>query len=92
MDAANLLQQTLESPPSKALKGLSIAREYKSYGFTTLRDLGSADPECRPLTFATRSTRDSWQDLGSSWQRGIEHQRIVRPALGIVKGHRDAPQ
>jgi imidazolonepropionase-like amidohydrolase len=45
MDAANLVQQTLESSASKALKGLSLAREYMSYGFTTLRDLGTADPE-----------------------------------------------
>jgi imidazolonepropionase-like amidohydrolase len=45
MDAANLARQTLESSASKALKGLSLAREYMSYGFTTLRDLGSADPE-----------------------------------------------
>jgi imidazolonepropionase-like amidohydrolase len=45
MDAANLAQQTLESSAGKALKGLSLAREYMSYGFTTLRDLGSVDPE-----------------------------------------------
>ena len=45
MDAAHLAQQTLESSASKALKGLSLAREYMSYGFTTLRDLGTADPE-----------------------------------------------
>lgn len=45
MDASNLAKQTLESSASKALKGLSLAREYMSYGFTTLRDLGSADPE-----------------------------------------------
>ena len=45
MDAANLVQQTLESSASKALKGLSLAREYMGYGFTTLRDLGTADPE-----------------------------------------------
>lgn len=45
MDAANLAKQTLESSASKALKGLSLAREYMSYGFTTLRDLGSADPD-----------------------------------------------
>lgn len=45
MDAANLVQQTLESSASKALKGLSFAREYMSYGFTTLRDLGTVDPE-----------------------------------------------
>jgi imidazolonepropionase-like amidohydrolase len=45
MDAANLAKQTLESSAGKALKGLSLAREYMSYGFTTLRDLGTADPE-----------------------------------------------
>jgi imidazolonepropionase-like amidohydrolase len=45
MDAANLVQQTLESSASKVLKELSLAREYMSYGFTTLRDLGTADPE-----------------------------------------------
>jgi imidazolonepropionase-like amidohydrolase len=45
MDAAVLAQQTLASPSAKALKGLSIAREYMRYGFTTLRDMGCADPE-----------------------------------------------
>src|SRR3954454_1717941 len=45
MDAANLARQTLESSASKALKGLSLARAYMNYGFTTLRDLGSADPD-----------------------------------------------
>jgi imidazolonepropionase-like amidohydrolase len=45
MDAARLAQQTLESAATKALKGLNLAREYMTYGFTTLRDLGSADPE-----------------------------------------------
>ncbi len=45
MDAANLAWQTLDSSATKALKGLSVAREYMRYGFTTLRDLGTADPE-----------------------------------------------
>lgn len=45
MDASNLARQTLESSASKALKGMSLAREYMRYGFTTLRDLGSADPD-----------------------------------------------
>lgn len=45
MDASNLAQQTLESSAAKALRGLSLAREYLGYGFTTLRDLGSMDPE-----------------------------------------------
>ena len=44
MDAANLVQQTLQSSAAKALKGLSLAREYMNYGFRTLRELGSADP------------------------------------------------
>jgi hypothetical protein len=45
MDAADLANQALKSSASKALKGLSLAREYMSYGFTTLRDLGTADPD-----------------------------------------------
>ena len=45
MDAANLALQTLQSSAAKALKGLSLSREYMNYGFTTLRDLGSVDPE-----------------------------------------------
>jgi imidazolonepropionase-like amidohydrolase len=45
MDAADLALQTLQSSAAKALKGLSIARDYMNYGFTTLRDLGSVDPE-----------------------------------------------
>lgn len=45
MDAADLAGQTLQSSAAKALKGLSIAREYMRYGFTTLRDMGCADPD-----------------------------------------------
>jgi imidazolonepropionase-like amidohydrolase len=45
MDAFDLAQQTLESSAAKVLKGLALAREYLGYGFTTLRDLGSMDPE-----------------------------------------------
>lgn len=45
MDASRLAAQTLESSAAKALKGLSLAHEYLHYGFTTLRDLGSMDPE-----------------------------------------------
>lgn len=45
MDASALARQTLDSAASKALAGLHLARQYMTYGFTTLRDLGSADPE-----------------------------------------------
>lgn len=57
MDAASLALQTLESSAAKALKGLSIAREYMRYGFTTLRDCGSMDPE-----FPTVDLRNALHD------------------------------
>jgi hypothetical protein len=45
MDAGALALQTLGSTATKALTGLSLAQEYLGHGFTTLRDLGSVDPE-----------------------------------------------
>ena len=35
IDAADLALQTLQSSAAKALKGLSLSREYMNYGFTT---------------------------------------------------------
>ena len=40
-----LVQQTLYSSARKALTGLALANEYLRIGFTTIRDLGSADPD-----------------------------------------------
>lgn len=80
MDATNLARQTLESSASKALKGLSLAREYMSYGFTTLRDLGSADPEWPTV------------DLRNAINAGIvEGPRLVVAAhiLSASAGHGD---
>lgn len=57
MDAASLGRQTLESPASKALRGLSLARDYMNYGFTTLRDLGTADPEWPTLDLRNAKPR-----------------------------------
>ncbi|MGA3221869.1 MAG: amidohydrolase family protein [Acidimicrobiales bacterium] len=45
MDTSNLALQTLDSSAAKALTGLHLAQEYLRYGFTTLRDLGSMDPD-----------------------------------------------
>ena len=45
MDASNLALQNLDSSAAKALNGLHLAQQYLRYGFTTLRDLGSMDPE-----------------------------------------------
>ncbi len=45
MDASQLSTQLLDSTATKALVGLRLANDYLDRGFTTLRDLGSADPE-----------------------------------------------
>ncbi len=45
MEAASLAGQTLGSTATKALTGLGPRQDYLDYGFTTLRDLGTMDPE-----------------------------------------------
>jgi len=80
MDAARLAWQTLESSASKALKGLSLARAYMNYGFTTLRDLGSADPDWPTI------------DLRNSINTGIvQGPRIIVAAhiISASAGHGD---
>jgi imidazolonepropionase-like amidohydrolase len=80
MDAARLVPQTLESSASKALQGLGLAREYMSYGFTTLRDLGTADPEWPTI------------DLRNAINAGlVEGPRLVVAAhiLSASAGHGD---
>jgi imidazolonepropionase-like amidohydrolase len=80
MDAANLAQQTLESAATKALKALSLARQYMAFGFTTLRDLGSADPE-----WPTINLRDAL-DAGL-----VEGPRLIVAAhiISASAGHGD---
>lgn len=45
MDGSTIAAQTLSTSASKALTGLGLAQRYLGYGFTTLRDLGTMDPE-----------------------------------------------
>jgi imidazolonepropionase-like amidohydrolase len=45
VDGSALASQTLDSSATKALTGLGLAQQYMQRGFTTLRDLGSMDPE-----------------------------------------------
>src|SRR5690348_64585 len=45
VDGLNLARQTLQCSPAKALAGLYYAQQYMRYGFTTLRDMGTLDPE-----------------------------------------------
>src|SRR5438874_7405538 len=77
MDARNLAAQTLESSAAKALKGLGIAQKYMNYGFTTLRDLGSVDPEWP--TIDLRNALNSGlveRDRGSSLRRTLLVQAL----------------
>jgi len=45
LDGLNLGQQTLQCSAVKALSGLHSAQQYMRYGFTTLRDMGTLDPD-----------------------------------------------
>lgn len=45
LDGVKLMQQTLQCSATKALTGLHLAQQYMRYGFTTLRDMGTFDPE-----------------------------------------------
>ena len=45
VDGLNLARQTLQCSSAKALAGLHYAQQYMRYGFTTLRDMGTLDPE-----------------------------------------------
>ncbi len=45
MDGSAIYTQTMASAASKALTGLGLAQGYLARGFTTLRDLGSMDPQ-----------------------------------------------
>jgi imidazolonepropionase-like amidohydrolase len=45
LDGLNLKQQILECSATKALTGLHLAQQYMRRGFTTLRDMGTLDPD-----------------------------------------------
>jgi imidazolonepropionase-like amidohydrolase len=45
LNAATLYAQSMDSSATKALTTLRLANDYLDRGFTTLRDLGSADPD-----------------------------------------------
>jgi len=54
VDGLHLAQQILECSATKALTGLHLAQQYMRYGFTTLRDMGTLDPD-----WPTINLRDS---------------------------------
>lgn len=45
LDGLHLSQQILQCSATKALTGLHLAQQYMRHGFTTLRDMGTLDPD-----------------------------------------------
>ncbi len=80
IDGLNLARQTLQCSPAKALAGLYYAQQYMRYGFTTLRDMGTLDPE-----WPTVNLRDA---IDSGMARGP--RLIVAPhMISATAGHGD---
>ena len=80
VDGLNLARQTLQCSPAKALAGLYFAQQYMRYGFTTLRDMGTLDPE-----WPTINLRDA---IDSGMARGP--RLIVAPhMISATAGHGD---
>jgi imidazolonepropionase-like amidohydrolase len=80
VDGLNLARQTLQCSPAKALAGLYCAQQYMRYGFTTLRDMGTLDPE-----WPTINLRDA---IDSGMARGP--RLIVAPhMISATAGHGD---
>jgi imidazolonepropionase-like amidohydrolase len=68
IDGMNLQSQTLSSSATKALLGLGTAQRYMWQGFTTLRDLGTMDPE--------------WPTV--DLREAIESGTVVGPRLSVA--------
>jgi imidazolonepropionase-like amidohydrolase len=80
VDGLNLARQTLQCSPAKALAGLHYAQQYMRFGFTTLRDMGTLDPE-----WPTVNLRDA---IDSGMARGP--RLIVAPhMISATAGHGD---
>jgi imidazolonepropionase-like amidohydrolase len=80
VDGLNLARQTLQCSPAKALAGLHHAQQYLRYGFTTLRDMGTLDPE-----WPTVNLRDA---IDSGMAHGP--RLIVAPhMISATAGHGD---
>jgi hypothetical protein len=98
VDGLNLARQTLQCSPAKALAGLHYAQQYMRYGFTTLRDMGTLDPEWP--TIDLRNAIDSGLVRGAApdCRRPYDQRdrRTQRPARnvpmplphGTIKGRR----
>ena len=81
LNALNLKQSTLQCSAVKALDGLHLAQQYMRYGFTTLRDMGTFDPD-----WPTINLRDA---IGAGLVHG---PRLVVAAhmISATGGHGDS--
>ena len=80
VDGLNLARQTLQCSSAKALAGLHYAQQYMRFGFTTLRDMGTLDPE-----WPTVNLRDA---IDNGMARGP--RLIVAPhMISATAGHGD---
>ena len=80
LDGLNLRQQILQCSATKALNGLHLAQQYMRYGFTTVRDMGTLDPE-----WPTINLRDAIES-------GLVHgpRLVVAPhMISATGGHGD---
>lgn len=80
LDGLNLRQQILQCAATKALTGLHLAQQYMRYGFTTLRDMGTLDPD-----WPTINLRDAIDD-------GLVHGPRLSVAAHMISatgGHGD---
>ena len=80
VDGLNLARQTLQCASAKALTGLHYAQQYMRCGFTTLRDMGTLDPEWPTI------------ELRNAIDRGLVHgPRLIVAAhmISSTAGHGD---
>ena len=76
----DLARQPLRCSPAKALEGLHYAQQYMRYGFTTLRDMGTLDPE-----WPTINLRDA---IDSGMARG-PRLTVAAHMISATAGHGD---
>jgi len=82
----NLARQTLQCSPAKALAGLHYAQQYMRYGFTTLRDMGTLDPE-----WPTVKLRDAIDSGMARGPRLIVAAHMISATAGARRHARHVP-
>jgi imidazolonepropionase-like amidohydrolase len=80
LDGLNLRQQIFQCSATKALGGLHLAQQYMRYGFRTLRNRGTLDPDGPTI------------NLRDAIDNGLIHGPrliVAAPMISTTGGHRD---